>query len=260
MGAPDTEDKAQQQVSANSSEAEVISHRVVPQKDCHEFDNKEFVSYLDAGSTAPPHPPLVKLLAPHCIHRIGIIGDGRCSVDSLLVALKKRQAYKLKYTEDGTLINPRTPDLAAEIDDERLRLFASVDSNWTERDWQEKIPAEVRTSLCLNGSSLSSWQHFQATWQDISPTTHLGHDLFYMASDSFDIGIIILVAHERTHPTDNPDGNPLVHFCTRIIAPEKAKTIIIYQRKSVNGVGHYEPIQDETGTTIFPSAHSLVQD
>ena len=111
------------------------------QEDCHEFDNKEFISYLDAGSSAPPHPPLVKLLAPHSIYRIGIIGDGRCSVDSLLVALKKRQAYKLKYTEYGTLINPRTTGLAKEIDDERRRLFAYVDSNWTERDWLQKIPA-----------------------------------------------------------------------------------------------------------------------
>ena len=39
----------------------------------------------------------------------------------------------------------------------------------------------------------------------------------------------------------------------------KAKTIVIYQRISVNSIGHYEPIQDESGATIFASDHPLVQ-
>ena len=73
---------------------------------------------------------------PHTPHPLPVITDGRCSVASVLLAL--RVIPDTHTTDEGKRV----------IDEQRRRLGQSMLDKWTEREWVQQVPVSLRGGAC----------------------------------------------------------------------------------------------------------------
>ena len=168
-----------------------------------------------------------------------VIGDGRCSVASLLLALG---FIPLDHYDAAS---------KAVIDDGRRGLGHSMHRLWRgEREWVEEVPTEVRmanarvgeetANKSLNTLVQSSYDRLYETLTVGPPTTWLDHAVFYLASRQYDVGIFIVVPGRS--------GVPL--YCRHIGAHRKQHIVLLHRAV------HYECVR-WGDATVFSLDHPL---
>jgi hypothetical protein len=175
-----------------------------------------------------------------------VIADGRCPVASILLAL-------------GSLPDDHCNDKGRNaIDQARRALGHSMTTGWTEQEWVDTVPIELRGANIqwAKGRSQvtqSSFRHYHQLLTQAGPTTWLDHCVFYLVSRSFSVAVLIVQVELR----EDKWQQPIHTICCRHIGAEHERHIVIVhtlQRRS----GHYECVQ-YGGQRVFPSRHPLVE-
>ena len=186
--------------------------------------------------TRPLHAEVAVLFADldQTLHRRKVIGDGRCSVASVLLALNIIQ----EQHEDDKSIQM--------IDNHRRELGQLMTSVWSEEAWVRMVPNELRgASIEWKAGTMVRRSHevYHKLLTQGNPKMWLDNCVFYLASVQYSVGIFVL------YFTTAISGNQI--RCRRI-GEENDRHIIIYQSSN-----HYECIQ-YNGVHIFPSTHELI--
>jgi len=160
-----------------------------------------------------------------------VIADGRCSVASILLALKLIPTRHVNNKERAT------------IDAARVDIGRSMDQ-WTEDQWISEVPVSLRMSASkeLGRVSGSSFANYRQLLTFASPTTWLDHSIFYLASRHYQVGIIIVV-----------QAKGLVPWYCRLIGSHHDNQIVLYHKNA----NHYVCIQLDN-TRVFPSSHPII--
>jgi hypothetical protein len=178
--------------------------------------------------------------------RLRVIADGRCPVASVLLAL-------------GSLPDDHCNDKGRNaIDQARRALGHSMTTGWTEQQWVDTVPIELRGANIQRAKgrsqvTQSSFRHYHQLLTQASPTTWLDHCVFYLVSRSFSVAVLIVQVELREDKWQQP-----IHTisCRHIGAEHERHIVIVHtlQRRS----GHYECVQ-HGGQRVFPSRHPLVE-
>ena len=176
-----------------------------------------------------PSPVLLQLRAlPHTPRIVPVIADGRCSVESTLLA---RGAIPDAH---------RTKRHKRVIDAGRRRLGQF----WTEREWIQRVPVHLRGGNrrpdATDATLRRSYHVYQRLLTADPPTAWLDHCVFYLASAAHDIGALVI--HTEG---DGP------WYC-RQIGADKSSHIVVY-----HACGHYEAVE-YNGLRQFSSDHEFV--
>ena len=167
--------------------------------------------------------------------RLPVIGDGRCSVASVLLA--RGVIPDFHNTAEGRLA----------IDTERQRLGRSLSDKWTEAEWIRRVPFHLRRDRqeCGPVGGKQVRRSYSVYAQHLShgkPTEWLDHAVLYLASAEYDVGVFVIYDAGYT---------PTTWYCERIGA-DKARHIVLFHQR-----GHYECVEYD-GQRTFPSEHELV--
>ena len=169
---------------------------------------------------------------PHTPHPLPVITDGRCSVASVLLAL--RTIPDAHTTNEGTRV----------IDEQRRRLGQSMLDKWTEREWVQQVPVDLRGGArrvdALDGPGRRSYWVHQQLLAEGPATAWLDHCVLYVASAEYDVGMLVLYTEGRGQ-----------WYC-RHVGASKSSYIVLY-----HACGHYEAVEYD-GLRQFPADHELV--
>jgi hypothetical protein len=196
-------------------------------------------------SAAPLHSHLLSLLPDltHLPALLNVLGDGRCSVASALLAL-------------GIIADEHNNRLSKDtIDQVRRALGETMRTVWTEEQWIQLVPIELRgahISLGKNGPAgdQSSYDSYYNLLTSSPPWTWLDHCVFYLIARHYEVGVFIVCI--RT--TDNRGQVPEVSC--RHIGPDYDRQIIIVHSMQGSS-GHYQCVQYD-GLRVFPIGHELL--
>ena len=224
-----------------------------PQK-AGEASEKAEKSRRRVATSAPTRSPANALPLPlevvdafdglhHSPRRLNVLGDGRCSVASVLLALEI-------IADDHNDSKSR-----ALIDDHRCRLGRTIGGpKWTEHTWLREVPNDLRSAHTRriprqDVIKRTSFQVYRDLLTDPkSATQWLDHCVFYLASAQYEVGIFILtiVQHSR---------GPHV-MCRHI--PHDANLYIVLVHTVRGRYGHYECVEYDKHR-VFPSNHEFVE-
>ena len=204
------------------------------------------VSHLPPAEGIVVHPSVQTLLGgltPPLL-RLPVIGDGRCSVASVLLAVGH---IPDDHVKDGN-------DWRPFIDEKRRELGSFMGTRWTEQEWVDTVPQELRGDHTLfhPGSTVIKASSFIRCQQELChglPRLELDHCVFYVASKAYSIGIFILVVMIYG------DQPPTVR-CRHIGRGHADHIVIVHTVTRERG--HYE-VGQYNGERIFPGGHELVK-
>ena len=169
---------------------------------------------------------------PHTPHPLPVISDGRCSVASVLLAL--RAIPDAHTTDEGKRV----------IDEQRRRLGQSMRDKWTEYEWVQQVPVSLRGGArrvdALDGSGRRSYWVHQQLLAEGPATTWLDHCVLYAASAEYNVGMLVLYTEGMGQ-----------WYC-RHVGASKSRYIVLY-----HACGHYEAVEYD-GLRRFPADHELV--
>jgi hypothetical protein len=169
---------------------------------------------------------------PHTPHPLPVISDGRCSVASVLLAL--RAIPDAHTTDEGKRV----------IDEQRRRLGQSMLDKWTEREWVQQVPVSLRGGArrvdTLDGPGRRSYWVHQQLLAEGPADAWLDHCVLYVASAEYDVGMLVLYTEGRGQ-----------WYC-RHVGASKGSYIVLY-----HACGHYEAVEYD-GLRQFPADHELV--
>ena len=168
------------------------------------------------------------LRLPHTPRPLPVISDGRCSVASVLLALRL------------------VPDAHSSADDKRVidaarrRLGQSMLDRWTEREWVRQVPVDLRGGArrvdAADGRMRRSyWVHQQLLAEGLA-TGWLDHCVLYAASAEYGVGVLVLYTEGMGQ-----------WYC-RHVGAGKGSYIVLY-----HAFGHYE---STTGSGSSPRTTS----
>ena len=237
--------EAYRQPSATVSDSGLVASQAVGGTDEDEAttpadDTSDDVTQVEADVPVDRRVPKAVLdqlsSLPYQPRRVPVIGDGRCSVASVLLAR-------------GVIPDNHCTDRGRQlIDRERRRLGQSLADKWTEAEWVERVPVHLRRDRqeCdpSGGKQLRrSYSIYRQLLTEKGPTTWLGHSVFYLASAEYNIGIFVIYnAGYTTHAA---------WYCLRVGA-DKERHIVLYHSRN-----HYECVE-YAGLRQFSSKHELI--
>ena len=121
---------------------------------------------------------------PYTPHQLPVIADGRCSVASVLLAL--RVIPDTHTTDEGKRV----------IDEQRRRLGQSMLDKWTEREWVQQVPVSLRGGArrvdALDGPGRRSYWVHQQLLAEGPATAWLDHCVLYAACAEYDVAVLVL--------------------------------------------------------------------
>ena len=169
---------------------------------------------------------------PHTPHPLRVIADGRCSVASILLAL--RVIPDEHSSEDGRRI----------IDAERRRFGETLRDKWTEREWVQQVPVDLRGGArrtdAATGQVHRSYEVQQQLLMHAPAIEWLDHCVLYVASAEYDVGVLVLYTEGMGQ-----------WYC-RHVGVNKSSHIVLY-----HACGHYEAVEYD-GLRRFAADHELV--
>ena len=168
--------------------------------------------------------------------RLPVIAHGRCSVASVLLAIR--------FILDAH-INDRG---RRTIDRARRGLGRVLVDKWTEAEWIRRVPIDVRAAHkpYVNNTDPtdvrrhSSYKIYHQLLTEAAPTTWLDHAVFYLASFDYEVGICVIYQEVGGE-----------WYCKQI-GKRADSYIVLY-----HVCGHYEPIEYD-GLRQFPSDHKFI--
>ena len=184
------------------------------------------------GSQLPSQVLSFLRALPHTPHPLPVISDGRCSVASVLLAL--RAIPNAHTTNEGRRV----------IDEQRRRLGQSMLDKWTERGWVQQVPVSLRGGArrvdALDGRARRSYWVHQQLLAEGPADAWLDHCVLYAASAEYDVGVLVLYTEGSGQ-----------WYC-RHVGASKSSYIVLY-----HACGHYEAVEYD-GLRQFPADHELV--
>ena len=121
---------------------------------------------------------------PHTPHPLCVIADGRCSVASILLAL-------------GAIPDEHSSEADKRvIDAKRRRLGEALRDKWTEREWVQQVPVDLRGGARRPDAAAGHARRSYAVLQQLllhgPATAWLDHCVLYVASALHDMAALVL--------------------------------------------------------------------